>query len=59
MSKNIVDVKVKEDNTILLPEKVAQHLGVMAGENVRILLAQKSVILMTVEQFGEELLKKI
>lgn len=59
MEKNMVDVKLNEDNTIKLPDRIINHLKLQAGETIRILLTDDAVILMSVPAFGEKILKKL
>ena len=59
MEKKMLDVKIQENHTIELPEKVLEHLGVKAGEDVRILLSEDSIVIMSISKFGEALLKKL
>ncbi|MBD5390508.1 hypothetical protein HDR67_00665 [bacterium] len=59
MEKKMLDVKVQENRTIELPEKVLEHLGVKVGEDVRILLSEDSIVMMSIPKFGEALLKKL
>ncbi|MDE7264170.1 MAG: hypothetical protein K2N64_05875 [Anaeroplasmataceae bacterium] len=59
MEKNMVDVQLKEGNTIELPNRIINHLKVKTGETIRILLTEDAVILMSVPVFGEKLLKKL
>ena len=56
--KKMLDLVVQENNFIELPEKVMQHLGVEAGEELRVLFTEDAVILMTPYKFGELYLKK-
>ena len=56
--KKMLDLVVQENNSIELPEKVMQHLGVEAGEELRVLFTEDAVILMTPYKFGELYLKK-
>lgn len=59
MEKKMLDVRVQENRTIELPEKVLEHLGVKTGEDVRILLSDHSIVIMSIPRFGEEILKKL
>lgn len=59
MEKKMLDVKINEDQTITLPEKIAEHLKLKPGEEVRILFSEDVILLMSVGKFGEELLKKL
>ena len=58
MEKKMLDVKVNEDLTITLPAYVAEHLNLKSGEEARILFSEDVALVMTLEKFGEEILKK-
>lgn len=56
--KKMLDLIIREDNSIELPGKVIKHLGVEAGEEIRVLFTEDAVILISPYKFGELYLKK-
>lgn len=59
MELNMLDVVLKEDNTIELPERVVKHLNIDSGDVIKVLFTEDAVILMNPGVFGEKLLKLI
>ncbi len=57
--KKMLDVKIEKGYTITLPQRIVDHLDILEGDELRVLLTEKAVVIMRPEVFGEEFLKKL
>lgn len=58
MKITIIDLKTNEDGGLLLDAEMLSSIGINKGENLKLLMTEDTIMVMSPENFGEKMIKK-